>query len=96
MGFGSPSPVTMIVTSTPAPDLALTNLAYCSPSDHFSFAVPGTKLFLANVADAFILSLSYPFLLLVLSEGLMIAVRKPPALERYVEHDSTMFSSAIC
>ncbi|KAI4365131.1 hypothetical protein MLD38_021147 [Melastoma candidum] len=58
MGFGSPSPVTMIVTSTPAPDLALTNLAYCSPSDHFSFAVPGTKLFLANVADAFILSLS--------------------------------------
>jgi len=51
---------TMIVTNTPGADLALTNLAYCSPSDLHNFAVPGTKLFLALVADSFVLSLSYP------------------------------------
>ncbi|KAL3596410.1 hypothetical protein D5086_008047 [Populus alba] len=44
--FGFQS-TTMIVTNTPAADLALTNLAYCSPSDLHNFAVPGTKLFLA-------------------------------------------------
>ncbi|KAI5570657.1 hypothetical protein POPTR_011G052800v4 [Populus trichocarpa] len=49
---------TMIVTNTPGADLALTNLAYCSPSDLHNFAVPGTKLFLALVADSFVLSLS--------------------------------------
>lgn len=51
----------MIVTNTPAPDLALTNLAYCSASDLQNYAVPGTKLFLALVGDSFVLSLSYPF-----------------------------------
>ncbi|KAL9346643.1 hypothetical protein Peur_061496 [Populus x canadensis] len=49
---------TMIVTNTPGADLALTNLAYCSPSDLHNFAVPGTKLFLALVSDSFVLSLS--------------------------------------
>ncbi|KAJ6885865.1 vesicle-fusing ATPase-like [Populus alba x Populus x berolinensis] len=49
---------TMIVTNTPGADLALTNFAYCSPSDLHNFAVPGTKLFLALVADSFVLSLS--------------------------------------
>ncbi|XWS12646.1 hypothetical protein CRYUN_Cryun37aG0107900 [Craigia yunnanensis] len=49
---------TMIVTSTPSADLALTNLAYCSPSDLHNLAVPGSKLFLANVGDAFVLSIS--------------------------------------
>ncbi|KAL9383879.1 hypothetical protein Peur_024202 [Populus x canadensis] len=49
---------TMIVTNTPGADLALTNLAYCSPSDLHNFSVPGTKLFLALVADSFVLSLS--------------------------------------
>ncbi|OMO76433.1 hypothetical protein CCACVL1_15673 [Corchorus capsularis] len=34
----------MIVTSTPSNDLALTNLAYCSPSDLHNFAVPGTNV----------------------------------------------------
>ncbi|KAG6756028.1 hypothetical protein POTOM_039444 [Populus tomentosa] len=53
---------TMIVTNTPGADLALTNFAYCSPSDLHNFAVPGTKLFLALVADSFVLSLSYPLL----------------------------------
>ncbi|KAK8504029.1 hypothetical protein V6N12_033246 [Hibiscus sabdariffa] len=63
--FGSQSSTvaTMVVTSTPSPDLALTNLAYCSPSDLQSFAVPGSKLFLANIGDAFVLSVSYPFLI---------------------------------
>ncbi|XWS15741.1 hypothetical protein CRYUN_Cryun34aG0027800 [Craigia yunnanensis] len=53
--FGSQSSTvaTMIVTGTPSVDLALTNLAYCSPSDFHSFAVPGSKLFLANIGDAF-------------------------------------------
>ncbi|XVE88047.1 hypothetical protein DITRI_Ditri19aG0037300 [Diplodiscus trichospermus] len=61
--FGSRSSTvaSMIVTSTPSTDLALTNLAYCSPSDLHNFAVPGSKLFLANVGDAFVLSVSYPF-----------------------------------
>nr|KJB66714.1 hypothetical protein B456_010G153600 [Gossypium raimondii] len=58
--FGSQSSTIapMIVTSTPSTDLALTNFAYCSPSDLQSFAVPGSKLFLANVGDAFVLSVS--------------------------------------
>ncbi|KAE8686413.1 Vesicle-fusing ATPase [Hibiscus syriacus] len=56
--FGSQSATvaTMFVTSTPSADLALTNLAYCSPSDLQSFAVLGSKLFLANIGDAFVLS----------------------------------------
>ncbi|GMJ14677.1 N-ethylmaleimide sensitive factor [Hibiscus trionum] len=63
--FGSQSSTvaTMVVTSTPSTDLALTNLAYCSPSDLQSFAVPGSKLFLAIIGDAFVLSVSYPFLI---------------------------------
>ncbi|XP_065632671.1 vesicle-fusing ATPase-like [Quercus suber] len=48
----------MIVTNTPAADLALTNLAYCSHADLHGFAVPGTKLHLASIADSFVLSLS--------------------------------------
>ncbi|KAK3431413.1 hypothetical protein EUGRSUZ_E03294 [Eucalyptus grandis] len=54
----SPSPSAMIVTNTPAADLALTNLAYCCPSDLHHFAVPGTKLSLASIADSFVLSVS--------------------------------------
>ncbi|KAG8490898.1 hypothetical protein CXB51_014081 [Gossypium anomalum] len=55
-GAQSSTVAPMIVTSTPSTDLALTNFAYCSPSDLQSFAVPGSKLFLANVGDAFVLS----------------------------------------
>nr|DAD22888.1 TPA_asm: hypothetical protein HUJ06_024351 [Nelumbo nucifera] len=59
-GRGSAStnaPITMIVTNTPSADLALTNLAYCSALDLKNFAVPGSNLFLALVADSFVLSL---------------------------------------
>lgn len=56
----SSSSVNMIVTSTPAPDLALTNLAYCSHSDLHGFAVPGKMLYLASVGDLFVLSVAYP------------------------------------
>ncbi|KAL3740109.1 hypothetical protein ACJRO7_021398 [Eucalyptus globulus] len=52
----------MIVTKSPAVDLALTNLAYCCPSDLHHFAVPRTRLSLVSVADSFVLSVSYPFL----------------------------------
>ncbi|KAF8411147.1 hypothetical protein HHK36_003690 [Tetracentron sinense] len=54
LGFGSSAsvPTTMIVTNTPAADLALTNFAYCSPSDIRRFSVPGSKLFLALVGDS--------------------------------------------
>ncbi|XAR68334.1 Vesicle-fusing ATPase [Bertholletia excelsa] len=55
-GFGSG--MTMIVTNTPARDLAWTNLAYCSPSDLRSFVVPGSKLALALLGDVFVLSLA--------------------------------------
>ncbi|GLT52491.1 hypothetical protein SLA2020_258300 [Shorea laevis] len=54
----------MIVTNTPGSDLALTNLAYCSPADLRDFGVPGSGLSLANVGDVFILSVSYPFSLI--------------------------------
>lgn len=63
--FGS-APETMIVTNTPAADLAFTNLAYCSGSDLHNFAVPGTKLFMALIADSFVLSLSYPFICILI------------------------------
>ncbi|XP_010272453.1 PREDICTED: vesicle-fusing ATPase-like [Nelumbo nucifera] len=56
-GFSANAPTTMIVTNTPASDLALTNFAYCSASDLRKFAVPGLNLFLALVADSFVLSL---------------------------------------
>lgn len=58
---GRSSSSTMIVTNTPAKDLAYTNLAYCSPSDLRQFAVPGSDLFLALVGDVFVLSIGYPF-----------------------------------
>ncbi|TKY59271.1 Vesicle-fusing ATPase [Spatholobus suberectus] len=58
-GFSSSAPASMAVISTPSPDLALTNLAYCSPSDLRNFAVHGhNNLYLATVADSFVLSLS--------------------------------------
>ncbi|THF96848.1 hypothetical protein TEA_022342 [Camellia sinensis var. sinensis] len=53
-GFGSTA--TMIVTNTPAKDLAYTNFAYCSPSDLRSFSVSGSKLAFALVGDSFVLS----------------------------------------
>ncbi|XP_062160374.1 vesicle-fusing ATPase-like [Alnus glutinosa] len=58
MGFTSSASANMIVTNTPAADLALTNLAYCSHADLHGFAVPGTKLFLASIGDSFVLSVS--------------------------------------
>ncbi|KAE8637353.1 hypothetical protein CSA_011903, partial [Cucumis sativus] len=50
-GLSSTAPATMIVTNTPAQDLAVTNLAYCSASDLQNYAVPGTKLFLALLGE---------------------------------------------
>ncbi|CAN6689803.1 unnamed protein product [Malus baccata var. baccata] len=58
-GFSSSRPgVMMTVTNTPAAELALTNLAYCSPADLQNFAIPGTKLNLASVGDSFVLTVS--------------------------------------
>ncbi|KAL3503215.1 hypothetical protein ACH5RR_037664 [Cinchona calisaya] len=42
---------TMIVTNTPAADLAFTNLAYCSPADLRNFLIPGSRLAYALVGD---------------------------------------------
>ncbi|KAL2979282.1 hypothetical protein AAZX31_13G164100 [Glycine max] len=59
LSSSSSSASNMRVTNTPASDLALTNLAFCSPSDLRNFAVPGhNNLYLAAVADSFVLSLS--------------------------------------
>ncbi|KAG5010597.1 hypothetical protein AAZX31_07G180500 [Glycine max] len=59
LSSSSSSASSMRVTNTPASDLALTNLAFCSPSDLRNFAVPGhNNLYLAAVADSFVLSLS--------------------------------------
>ena len=59
----------MIVTNTPAADLALMNLAYCSHTDLHGFAVPSTKLYLTSIADSFVLSgfVMIPFLGFVLN-----------------------------
>ncbi|KAF4403352.1 hypothetical protein G4B88_007998 [Cannabis sativa] len=55
-GFSSSSSsqATMKVTTTPSPDLALTNLAYVCPSDLQNFAVPSSKLFLALIGNSFV------------------------------------------
>ncbi|KAK9092552.1 hypothetical protein Syun_027463 [Stephania yunnanensis] len=55
-GSSGAAPHTLTVTNTPAAELALTNLAYCAPSDLSKFAVSGSKLVLGLVADSFVLS----------------------------------------
>ncbi|KAH7676371.1 vesicle-fusing ATPase protein [Dioscorea alata] len=58
LGFRSSSPgEQMIVVSTPAQELALTNLAYCSGSDLRRFSSPGSALALALIGDSIVLSL---------------------------------------
>ncbi|KAG5546234.1 hypothetical protein RHGRI_018423 [Rhododendron griersonianum] len=51
-GFGSQA--TMIVTNTPAKDLAYSNFAFCSPSDLRTFSVAGSKLAFALVGNSFV------------------------------------------
>lgn len=51
----------MIVTNTPAKDLAYTNFAYCSPTDFRNFLVTGSRLAYALIGDVFVLSIAYPF-----------------------------------
>ncbi|KAH6764278.1 AAA-type ATPase family protein [Perilla frutescens var. frutescens] len=51
----------MIVTNTPAKDLAYTNFAYCSPADLRNFLAPGSGNSYALIGDAFVLSVGYPF-----------------------------------
>ena len=51
-----------LVMNIPAADLALTNLAYCSHADLHGFAIPGTKLYLASIADSFVL---YGFMMIL-------------------------------
>ncbi|KAL3636878.1 hypothetical protein CASFOL_019177 [Castilleja foliolosa] len=43
----------MIVTNTPAKDLAYTNFAYCSQSDLRNFLVPGSRFAYASIGDDF-------------------------------------------
>ena len=53
----SPSSTSMSMTNTPAADLTLMNLTYCSHADLHGFTVPSTKLYLASIVDSFVLSL---------------------------------------
>ncbi|CAH2045375.1 unnamed protein product [Thlaspi arvense] len=89
---------TMTVTSTPETSLAFTNLAYCSSSDLRQFAVPGTAdHFLANVADVFILSLSYPFFLPYhcgFSSDIIVCLGDFTLVPRRI-HDGTIALNAI-
>lgn len=48
----------MIVTNTPGRDLALTNFAYCSPSDTRNFVVPGSSLAYVEISQTFVLCVS--------------------------------------
>ncbi|KAJ7946983.1 vesicle-fusing ATPase [Quillaja saponaria] len=58
-GFSSSGSTNMIVTNTPSQDLALANLAFCSPSDLQKFAVPGSKdVYLATIGDSLVLSVA--------------------------------------
>ena len=67
----------MIVMNTPTANLALTNLAYCSHADLHGFVVPGTKLYLASIADYFVLFgfVMIPFLGFVLNWELEFVLR---------------------
>ncbi|XP_073008095.1 vesicle-fusing ATPase isoform X1 [Typha latifolia] len=59
-GFGLTSAAaaaSMIVTSTPSQELALTNCAYCSAADIKRFSTPGSSQVLATVGDSFVLTL---------------------------------------
>lgn len=51
----------MIVTNTPAKDLAYTNFAYVSPGDFRNFVVDGSSKAYALIGDVFVLSIAYPF-----------------------------------
>ena len=66
----------MIVTNTPTADLALKNLGYCSHANLHGFVVPGTKLYLASIADSFVLSglVMIPFLGFVLNRELDLRI----------------------
>lgn len=87
-GFLSSSPETsMIVTNTPAAELALTNLAYCCPSDLQNFSIPGTRLYLASVGDSFVLSVSYPFLV-----AFLLSIFESAAVTRVEVFDLNRFS----
>ncbi|XP_031494447.1 vesicle-fusing ATPase [Nymphaea colorata] len=57
MRSGSGHGANMIVTNTPSPDLALTNLAYCSAHDVRKFAVHAAGSALALVGDIVVLTL---------------------------------------
>lgn len=68
----------MIVTNTPAKDLAYTNFAFCSPSDLRNFLVPGSRLAYAQIGDAFILTVSYPFHRVHISVNMSCVFAFPP------------------
>ena len=63
--------------NTPTANLALTNLTYCSHADLHGFVVPGTKLYLASIADSFVLFgfVMIPFLGFVLNWELEFVLR---------------------
>lgn len=59
-GFGLTSAgaaASLIVTSTPSQELALTNCAYCSAADIKRFSTPGSSQVFATVGDSFVLTL---------------------------------------
>ena len=66
----------IIVTNTPAADLALTNLAYCSHTNLHGFAVLGPKLYLAFIGVSFVLFgfMMIPFLCFVLNRELDLRI----------------------
>ena len=67
----------MIMMNTQAADLALMNLTYCSHADLHGFAAPSTKLYLASIADSFVLSgfVMIPFMGFVLNWKLEFVLR---------------------
>ncbi|KAG8364940.1 hypothetical protein BUALT_Bualt18G0050900 [Buddleja alternifolia] len=60
-------PQAMLVTNTPAKDLAYTNFAYCSPADLRNFLVPGSRHAYALIGDVFVLLVNVSVVLVHIS-----------------------------
>jgi hypothetical protein len=67
VGFFFVGAMTMRVVSTPSNELALTNCAYCSPSDMSRYRKPKYEDVMALVNGILVLTLRYPFTTLLAS-----------------------------
>eukprot|EP01018_Ginkgo_biloba_P025640 Gb_25615 [translate_table: standard] len=84
MGKGDGNSMIMTITNTPAAELALTNCAYCSPSDLRKFTVPGLGHALASVGPSVVLTIRYPLHLCFQNSKKMAEKKDPVCTDWYV------------